>query len=180
MAALRHLQHLAVNRRDLYEALHLSILLVDALEVISEESEARTLLIRALELGSAVGVYQAFLDGGPKVRNLLTHVYDNARTSDDGSRDLLPYIGSLLDRMCGLETSPPSLPSKPASGSAPLSERERITLVWMSRGLSNKVIAKKLGIAPETVKSHAKNIYIKLTVKTRAEAVSRASGLGLI
>jgi ATP/maltotriose-dependent transcriptional regulator MalT len=30
------------------------------------------------------------------------------------------------------------------------------------------------------VKSHAKNIFAKLTVKTRAEAVSRASGLGLI
>jgi len=50
----------------------------------------------------------------------------------------------------------------------------------MSRGLSNKEIAKKLGITPETVKSHAKNIFMKLTVKTRTEAVSLASGLGLI
>jgi DNA-binding CsgD family transcriptional regulator len=164
---------------DLYEALHVAIRLVDALEVIGEESEALTVLNRALTLGSAVGVYQAFLDGGPRVENLLTRIYDRARISDDRSRELLPYIGSLLDRRHTRETSNPSLPLKSASGGV-LSERERITLVWMSCGLSNKEIAKKLGIAPETVKSHAKNIFAKLTVKTRAEAVSRASGLGLI
>lgn len=179
VATLRQLHHEAVSRRDLYEALHLAIYLVDALEVIGEESEALTVLIRALTLGSAVGVYQAFLDGGPRVGNLLTRVYDRARTSDDRSRELLPYIGSLLSRRRARETSSPSLPPKSTSGGV-LSERERITLVWMSRGLSNKGIAKKLGITPETVKSHAKNIFMKLTVKTRAEAVSRASGLGLI
>jgi LuxR family maltose regulon positive regulatory protein len=61
-----------------------------------------------------------------------------------------------------------------------LSDRERVILVCMSQGFSNKGIAKKLGIAPETVKSHAKNIFIKLAVRTRAEAVCHAGGLGLI
>jgi DNA-binding CsgD family transcriptional regulator len=141
---------------DLYEVLHVAIRLVDALEVIGEES-----------------------DGGPRIENLLTRIYDRARTSDDRSRELVPYIGSLLGRRYTREISNPSLPLKSAS-SGVLSEREHITLVWMSCGLSNKEIAKKLGIAPETVKSHAKNIFAKLTVKTRAEAVSRANGLGLI
>ena len=48
------------------------------------------------------------------------------------------------------------------------------------RGLSNKRIALELGIAPETVKSHAKHIFLKLGAQTRVEAVSRASSLGLI
>jgi DNA-binding NarL/FixJ family response regulator len=50
----------------------------------------------------------------------------------------------------------------------------------MSHGLSNKRIAKKLGIAPETVKSHAKHILLKLSAQTRVEAVTRALSLGMI
>ena len=41
-------------------------------------------------------------------------------------------------------------------------------------GMSNKGIARSLGIAPETVKSHAKNIFVKLASRTRAQAVARA------
>ena len=61
-----------------------------------------------------------------------------------------------------------------------LSTRERTVVLLMGRGLSNKRIARQLSIAPETVKSHAKNIFWKLMVQTRAQAVYRASTLGLI
>src|ERR1700730_735575 len=61
-----------------------------------------------------------------------------------------------------------------------LSARERTIVLLMGHGLSNKGIARQLSIAPETVKSHAKRIFWKLTVQTRAQAVYRASGLGLI
>src|SRR5712671_2327612 len=63
---------------------------------------------------------------------------------------------------------------------APLSARERSIVLLMGHGLSNKRIARQLSIAPETVKSHAKSIFWKLTVQTRAHAVYRASALGLI
>ncbi len=179
VALLQQLQREAVHKRNLYEALHLTILLVDALEAVEESSEAFTVLIRALTLGSTMGVYQAFLDGGPRVHSLLNKIYFRARDSDDRSRELLPYLGSLLEKKRAREVSIHDLKSKSMSTGA-LSERERVTLVLMSRGLSNKEIAKKLGIAPETVKSHAKRIFMKLTVKTRAEAVSRANDLGLI
>jgi PAS domain S-box-containing protein len=61
-----------------------------------------------------------------------------------------------------------------------LSERERTIVIMMGHGLCNKRIARQLGIAPETVKWHAKNIFWKLTAQTRAQAVYRASTLGLI
>jgi LuxR family transcriptional regulator, maltose regulon positive regulatory protein len=61
-----------------------------------------------------------------------------------------------------------------------LSARERTIVVLMGHGLSNKRIARQLSIAPETVKSHAKNIFLKLTVQNRAQAVYRASTLRLI
>ena len=61
-----------------------------------------------------------------------------------------------------------------------LSARERTIVILMGHGLSNKRIARQLSIAPETVKSHAKSIFLKLTVQSRAQAVYRASTLGLI
>ena len=61
-----------------------------------------------------------------------------------------------------------------------LSARERTVVLLMGHGLSNKRIARQLSIAPETVKSHAKRIFWKLTVQTRAQAVYRASTLGLL
>ena len=67
---------------------------------------------------------------------------------------------------------------KPAGGS--LSIRERMIVRLMGDGLSNKRIARQLSIAPETVKSHAKSIFLKLTVQTRAQAVYRAATLSLI
>ncbi len=61
-----------------------------------------------------------------------------------------------------------------------LSIRERMIVILMCGGLSNKEIARQLSIAPETVKSHAKSIFLKLTVRSRAQAVYRAATLGLI
>jgi ATP/maltotriose-dependent transcriptional regulator MalT len=61
-----------------------------------------------------------------------------------------------------------------------LSVRERMIVRLMGDGLSNKRIARQLSIAPETVKSHAKSIFLKLTVQTRAQAVYRAAILGLM
>src|SRR5713101_7650993 len=61
-----------------------------------------------------------------------------------------------------------------------LSARERTIVLLMGHGLSNKRIARQLTISPETVKSHAKRIFWKLTVQSRAQAVYRASELGFI
>jgi len=61
-----------------------------------------------------------------------------------------------------------------------LSAREHAIVLLMGHGLTNKMIARQLSIAPETVKSHAKSIFWKLAVQSRAQAVYRASALGLI
>jgi DNA-binding CsgD family transcriptional regulator len=61
-----------------------------------------------------------------------------------------------------------------------LAAREREVLAMMGQGFSNKRIARALQISPETVKSHVKHIFLKLTVSTRTEAVFRASSLRLL
>jgi DNA-binding CsgD family transcriptional regulator len=61
-----------------------------------------------------------------------------------------------------------------------LSRREISIVERIGQGHSNKEIARQLGIAPETVKTHIKRIFWKLGVERRAQAVCRAHALGLV
>jgi DNA-binding NarL/FixJ family response regulator len=62
----------------------------------------------------------------------------------------------------------------------PLTAREREVLELLGHGLSNKMIARDLGISEHTVKFHVSSIYAKLGAENRAEAVSLGARLGLI
>jgi len=62
----------------------------------------------------------------------------------------------------------------------PLSKREQEVLDLMARHLTNKEIGAQLFISPGTVKRHTENIYSKLAVNGRREAVAKAIGLGII
>jgi DNA-binding NarL/FixJ family response regulator len=61
----------------------------------------------------------------------------------------------------------------PTTQAGLLSEREQQVLEGMVDGLSDKQVAIRLGLAPETVRTHVKNIYRKLQVNSRAELLSR-------
>jgi LuxR family maltose regulon positive regulatory protein len=61
-----------------------------------------------------------------------------------------------------------------------LTEREMDVLHHLADGLSNREIAQKLFISPNTVRTHTYNIYGKLGVHGRMQAVSRAQELGLL
>jgi len=61
-----------------------------------------------------------------------------------------------------------------------LTEREIDVLHLIAKGYQNKIIAEKMFIAPETVHQHLKNIYSKLDVHSRVEAVIRAQALNII
>ena len=61
-----------------------------------------------------------------------------------------------------------------------LSGREREVLQLMATGSSNQEIADKLFISLPTVKSHTSNLFMKLEVRRRTEAVHKAKSLGLL
>jgi ATP/maltotriose-dependent transcriptional regulator MalT len=157
---------------DLYGSAQLAIRLAEALGALGEEMSARATLARSLELGASVGLYQSFVDGGPVIGSLLSVAAEHE------GRYPQPYAESLLNGWSRANESVRKLKISKLNGL--LSPRECGILGLVRRGLSNKRIALELGIAPETVKSHAKHIFLKLGAQTRVEAVSRASNLGLI
>jgi ATP/maltotriose-dependent transcriptional regulator MalT len=63
--------------------------------------------------------------------------------------------------------------------SAELSQRERAVLLKLAQGLSNKEIARVLSVSENTIKTHVANIYAKLGVNRRTEALKAAQQLGL-
>lgn len=65
-------------------------------------------------------------------------------------------------------------------GAPVLSARECRVLLEISRGASNKQVARLLEISPSTVRTHVESIFRKLECSTRAAATLKASTLGLI
>jgi ATP/maltotriose-dependent transcriptional regulator MalT len=175
---LQNLQAASCGRRDHYRALRLSVQLADALLGCGDQVEGRAMLIQSLQIGARAGVHQTFVDAGAHVAELLRSLCNVASRHNRLPPELRPYVGSILaDRaQQRVRTSP----SRTARFSESLSPREHSVLRSMSSGLSNKRIAQELQITPETVKSHAKGIFIKLAVQTRAHAVATASALGLL
>lgn len=125
-------------------------------------------LEHALRLAEPEGYVRLFADLGLPMARLL----QEAR-----SREVMPdYVATLL---IAFGTDPRSAAGKRPLPE-PLSEREREVLQRIAAGLTNREIAEEFYISPETVKKHTGNIYGKLGVRGRTEAVARAWELDLL
>jgi DNA-binding CsgD family transcriptional regulator len=71
-------------------------------------------------------------------------------------------------------------PNERAQASLGITEREREVLQLLADGRSNKEIAARLGLSPNTVKTHVARLFEKLRVARRTEAISLARELGLV
>jgi DNA-binding CsgD family transcriptional regulator len=133
------------------------------------------LLIPWLQIGAARGLCMVFVDAGRPLLALLKGLYYAPETNDPRLSNLRPYIATLLKF-----TAQVNIEESSTITSRPLSRREIGVLQMIADGMSNKGIARSLGIAPETVKSHAKSIFVKLATRTRAQAVARAEAIGFL
>jgi len=122
-----------------------------------------------------------FLDEGPALGELLVQA---SRKSKSGP--LRRYIGELLRVSArGKAKQLPKPETLPGAGIPPdlieaLTGREIEVLKLIAAGCSNQEIAEKLVIEASTVKRHLSNIYGKLGVNSRTQAVARSRELGLI
>ena len=174
---LANLEQFAQAQGLLRSLLTVYILRAQAERVLGREEEALASLEKALQLAVPAGYVRAFLDGGAAVPDLLPRVRHAAPAFVER---VLDACASETQEVVGEERTP--LPSVPQASALiePLSERELEVLGLVAQGLSNREIAKRLFITVGTVKTHAHNIYGKLGVNRRTEAVARARELGLV
>jgi LuxR family maltose regulon positive regulatory protein len=159
------------------ERLKVMVLQTVALHAHGEKEKAVQLLGDALALAEPGGFIRIFVDEGMPMAQLL---------SEAVARGIMPdYTGKLLaafeveerksEDKSYLRPAPPAQPLI-----EPLSQRELKVLQLMAQGLSNREISERLFLALSTVKGHNRNIFDKLQVQRRTEAVARARELGLL
>ncbi len=103
--------------------------------------------------------------------------------SEAAAIGILPdYLGKLLAVCEAEEQKSEDTSSRPPAKPLfePLSQRELEVLRLIAQGLSNQEMSERLFLALSTVKGHNRNIFGKLQVQRRTEAVARARELGLL
>ena len=126
---------------------------------------------RSIALAAATGAIQPVLDSGANLTGLLPLYACTAQ----GEEKPAAYT-DFVNRLNAAITPAKSAPAQDADVKPGVSPRELDILVSIADGLSNKEIARQLGIAPETVKSHVKSIFTKLHITRRTQAVAWLKG----
>ena len=129
-------------------------------QILAAEPGTNVLILTTF--GTADGISHA-LDAGAKGALLKTAELTELRTAIQTVASGRTYVSDEIRRI--MDSDPP-LP--------PLSPRQREVLESIVDGLTNALIAEKLGISVEMVKEHIKALFAKLNVSTRADAVAIA------
>jgi LuxR family transcriptional regulator, maltose regulon positive regulatory protein len=163
------------------EVLRALLLQALALDAFGPTDEALAVLEQALAMAEPQGCVRTFVDLGGPMQRLLEKTTNGARPRYTAM--LLEALHQQLAAVAPVAPSPPTAP--PSSGanrglSEPLSVRELQILTLICKGLSNQEIGAQLFVSLSTVKWHNQNIFDKLDVQRRTEAVARARELNLL
>jgi LuxR family maltose regulon positive regulatory protein len=171
LALAKRINKAAAKGHWVHEAIQALTLAAVCAQLTGDTGQALAHINEALRLGAPGGFLRTLLDEGPVVASLLRQVEP---------QDGIPK--AYLDRL-----NAAAYFSKPALRMGahqvliePLSDREMEILDLITIGLSNQQIATRLVLSLATVKWHASNIYSKLGVSNRNQAVAKARDLGLI
>lgn len=154
-------------------------------------------LERALLLGEPSTYRRVFIDEGNAIASLLLRMYDRQKKYHKQwqNNSTFAYMCSLLTGFgynidlgdCNGNSAHkrihwPLLSVFPATRQMidPLSEREQEVLRLIAEGQSNQQIAQTLVVAESTIKTHLNNIYAKLNVNSRLQALTKAYTYGLL
>jgi LuxR family transcriptional regulator, maltose regulon positive regulatory protein len=169
---------------DMVETLVLRAL---ALQAQGDLPAALAVLMGALSLAEPEGYVRIFVDEGAPIAALLAQSverraqHDSSRTYAERLLSAFPETQSAERRTQNNNTV--ALRSTLERSNAlvePLSERELDVLRLIAEGHSNQAIADRLVVAVSTVKKHVNNIYGKLDVQSRTQALARARELHLL
>jgi len=155
-----------------------------ALWCAGRQRHALDVLQQALQIGKRGGFVRSLVDRTPLVRELLRAHLERSPEDEYAHKLIAVHEGSTAqNHLAAPSAASPSVPwdSNPGDnhGPEPLSNREVDVLMMLAERLSNKEIAQRLFVTPETAKKHTSNIYRKLGVHGRREAVNAAVRLGI-
>ncbi|MFO7697872.1 MAG: LuxR C-terminal-related transcriptional regulator [Anaerolineae bacterium] len=165
-----------------WQAERLQVLMIQAMAIhaLGQSDDALQVLGQALALAEPGGFVRLFIDEGAPMARLLTEAAEHGMVPQYVARLRTAFDA---EERRGQETpAPPTTPAAPPpqSGIEPLSPRELEVLRLVAQGLSNREISQRLFLALSTVKGHNLQIFAKLQVQRRTEAVARARELGLL
>ncbi|KAA3646748.1 MAG: hypothetical protein DWQ07_11135 [Chloroflexi bacterium] len=146
-----------------------------ALHHLGNEDQAMDSLRQALDLAKPRGFVRVFVNEGPAMAQLLYEAVRREISTDYAQRLLAAFPISEPEPVTTKQTKSAGLDLI-----EPLSARESEVLELMAEGLTNQEIGSKLFLSLNTVKVHARNIYGKLGVNNRTQAVTKAQGLGIL
>ncbi len=178
LAALEPLRRQAEAKGWEDERLKVMILQAVAHHAHGDKDMAMQLLGDALALAEPGGFIRVFIDEGRSMAQLLSKTAARGIRPDYTHKLLAAFGDSMKDE--GRPTELSSSVIRPPSLVEPLSQRELKILQLIAQGLSNREISERLFLALSTVKGHNREIFDKLQVKSRTEAVARARELGLL
>lgn len=132
-----------------------------------------------LALTSGENFMRLVIDEGPTVGALARQVFDAAQPHHGGNGEPI-FIDYLQRLMQGFGAAiDDAAPLQEALAEA-LTPREISVLTLLADGYSNSALAEKLFVSDSTVRTHLRNINLKMGVRSRMQAVSNARRLGLI
>ena len=137
--------------------------------------EAMVILQQAVSLAQPGGLVRVFLDLGAPMQRLLRQLVSQGYDTAFVHRIMDAFNGAAYARL-----HPEYLGANHENQVEHLTSREIDILVGMRQRLSDKEIAARLVVSVPTVKRHATNIYAKLGVNRRWDAVVKAEALGLL
>ena len=147
-------------------------------DTMGEQSAALEKLTKALKLAEPSGFIRLFVDLGPQMLGLLKQLVKQNVALDY----IIQIIAAFRDDEQAVLQEAAIQPI--TSDQQPLVElltnRELDVLDLLEKRLSNKEIAGNLFISPKTVKKHLENLYGKLNVNSRRQAVEKAAALGIL
>jgi DNA-binding NarL/FixJ family response regulator len=149
--------------------------------ICAAQPEVRVLMVTMLEDDSVFAALRAGARGYVVKGTEPAEVLRAIRAVADGEAIFSP---SIAERMLHFFAAQPAEPRETAQVSydpafAALTEREREVLELIAGGLTNSAIAERLVISPKTVRNYITEIFSKLQVADRAQAIIRARDAGL-
>lgn len=146
-----------------------------------QDDEALETLQQSLTLAERGGWVWPFMELGQPMEESLQQLQGKNVSTDFVGDLLVAFRGDMEKVPVESDASEHPAPIKPASShiTESLTSREKEILELLVQGKPNKEIADKLFVSIYTVKSHLKNVYQKLEVNSRLQAVAKANALGV-